>query len=176
MMAPTSDDDLIDFSAQTDVRSSGIEPHSLAHELQNLENALPKAVSKDAALQIALDAAELSMRALKLAKTPNLKKNWSSKVKSFLDEAEQIKYSDKWNPMASKSTSKKLEPKQLDSSQVRQLKEPSPTRALSNQEQKMLLLGSRVNGFKFPPWKEPPKDSDFELKDGTKLFLYVVCI
>ncbi|KAF2814625.1 cysteine proteinase [Mytilinidion resinicola] len=57
---------------------------------------------------------------------------------------------------------------------VKSLKEPISSRTLSKKEQIILLKASRINGFVFPPWKEPPVPSEFHLEYQAEPFLDVV--
>lgn len=53
------------------------------------------------------------------------------------------------------------------------LSEPLPTRVLLTREQIILLKGSKLNGFLFPPWTTSPDASEFELRPGESPYLYV---
>lgn len=53
------------------------------------------------------------------------------------------------------------------------LKEPISTRKLATREQIILLEGSKLHGFAFWPWKSDPPATEFELRPGEHLFLYV---
>lgn len=70
-----------------------------------------------------------------------------------LDRAEEIKRLEKWPPA------------------LKQLKIPKSTRILSKREQIIVLKGSKLNGSKFPPWRQDPDLKDFELSQGDELFL-----
>ena len=48
------------------------------------------------------------------------------------------------------------------------------TRSPSTREQIILLESSKLHGCRFPPWKTPPINAEFELRDGEALFLYVL--
>lgn len=139
-----------------------------------MQSKLPQAVTKDDALAIALSAAELSMKALRLAKDLTTRKSLSAQVQSLLGEAERIKYSDDWTPPAISITAPEGdEIEEIDVSKLKKLKEPISSRTLTKAEEILLLKASKLNGFKFPPWKNAPKDSDFELKADEAPFLYV---
>jgi calpain-7 len=129
-------------------------------------------VSKDDALRIALAAAELSIQALRLTKDPDVRRNMSADASALLSEAERIKHDDGWDQKKSPSTALDHSPKGLHVSQFLKLKEPISTRLTTRTEEILLLKASKLNGFKFPPWKGEPKDSEFELKDGDRPFLY----
>lgn len=53
------------------------------------------------------------------------------------------------------------------------LKKPKVRRALTTREKIILLEGSKLHGFVFPPWTSPPGWSEFELGIGETLYLYV---
>jgi calpain-7 len=54
---------------------------------------------------------------------------------------------------------------------IKRLVEPVSTRIVTTTEQILLLRGSKLNGFTFPPWKGPPGDEEFAIKDGDQPFL-----
>jgi hypothetical protein len=58
-----------------------------------------------------------------------------------------------------------------DPMQVKSLRRPVSTRQLSKKEQIILLKASKINGFVFPPWKDPPVSSEFD--DEADPFMYV---
>lgn len=117
------------------------------------------------------------MRALKLSKDKHSRGVMSAKVQSLLEEAERIKFSDDWKPRETLLTNPeaKLDSDYgaVDISKIKKLREPVSTRILTKAEEILLLKASKLNGFKFPPWKNPPLDSDFELHHGEQLFMYV---
>ena len=147
----------------------------LKNDAERLDAQLLRSSSKDEALEVAIKAAETSMRALKLAQDPIEKSKLSTRVKQMLEEAERIKMSTDWRkavqhrPSLNGSSSTKAD----TVARARTLQEPQSTRKLPNHEQILLLRASYLNGFKFPPWTTPPESSEFELKDGESLFLYV---
>lgn len=49
-------------------------------------------------------------------------------------------------------------------------KKPETTRAFTTREKIILLEGSRLNGFIFPPWTSPPSPSEFQLESGESLY------
>lgn len=52
-------------------------------------------------------------------------------------------------------------------------KKPEVRRALTTREKIILLEGSKLHGYVFPPWTSPPSWSEFELGIGANLYLYV---
>lgn len=147
----------------------------LKNDAERLDAQLLRSSSKDEALEVAIKAAETSMRALKLAQDPNERSKLSTRVKQMLEEAERIKMSTDWRkavqyrPSVNGSSSIKAD----TVARAQTLQEPRSTRKLPNHEQILLLRASYLNGFKFPPWTTPPEPSEFELKNGEDLFLYV---
>ena len=155
---------------------AGKDLRTLKNEAERLASQLPQSSSKDEALETAIKAAEASMQALKLTQDAVEKSKLSTRVKQLLEEAEEIKSSNDWRNVISSrtsTTSNRTGSGTGTASNSRVLKEAQSTRELSKKEQILLLKASHLNGFVFPPWKERPKDEDFELKDGEELFLYV---
>ncbi|KAK0794262.1 cysteine protease [Friedmanniomyces endolithicus] len=119
-----------------------------------------EASSRDEALQSTINAAEASMRALKLAKDPKDKAKHSARFKQLLQEAERIQHCDDWHSVP--ATSRKSQ---------QATKNPESTRKPSRAEQILLLKASYLNNFKFPPWTTPPAPDEFDLADGESLFV-----
>ncbi|TAQ84382.1 hypothetical protein B7494_g7289 [Chlorociboria aeruginascens] len=128
-----------------------MEPQALEAELN-----VDKALSKDEALQSAILAAELYMKAFNLASHEQEKARLRSKCKQLLAKAEDIKVMPNWLPTA------KI--KQIS------LKAPSSERILTRREEVILLEGSKLHGFIFPPWKSDPEDSTFREEFAGSLF------
>ncbi|KAI6813258.1 cysteine proteinase [Hortaea werneckii] len=136
---------------------------------------LLRSTSRDEALETAIKAAETSMQALKLSTDPNEKALLSTRFKQLLQDAEKIKFNPNWRQELTQSTSSpedqhgdgRVHP---PTNRARMLKEPKSSRQLPNREQILLLKAGYLNGFKFPPWSNPPDDSEFELKDGEGLY------
>jgi hypothetical protein len=151
---------------------------SLREDAERLFQRLPQASSRDEALEVAIKAAETSMHALKLSTDPKEKAQLSTRVSQLLTDAEKIKTSEDWRKEV-----QSLQPR-VDShngapvmnGKVRALKEPQSQRKLPTSEQVLLLRAGYLNGFKFPPWTTPPAPSEFELREGEELFLYVSSI
>lgn len=145
---------------------------------ERLSNQLPRSGSKDEALEVAIEAAETAMRALKIAQDPNEKAKLTTRFKQLLAEAEKIKQNKDWStsvlapyPQSSNGGSSQTSSNYNAS---RTLKQPESSRNLSNSEQILLLRASFLHGFKFPPWTKSPAPELFELKDGEDMFLYVL--
>lgn len=151
---------------------------SLTEDAERFVQQLPQANSRDEALEVAIKAAETSMHALKLASDPKEKAQLSSRVSQLLTDAEKIKTSKDWRKevrsLQHQPDSRNGVP--TTNSKARILKEPQSQRKLPTSEQVLLLRAGYLNGFKFPPWTTPPEPSEFELREGEDLFLYVSSI
>ena len=152
----------------------------LRGDAERLAEQLPQSSSKDEALEVAIQAAETAMGALKLAQDPNEKAKLTTRFKSLIAEAEKIKAGKDWRITASPASTEASHGHNgvnVNTSQKqRLLKEPQSTREPSKGEQILLLKASFLHGFKFPPWTKAPEASEFEAKEGEELFLYVLCI
>lgn len=120
---------------------------------------MDKSLTKDEALQKAILATELYMKATKLANSEHERSRLRTKCKQLLERAEGIKQSKQWSP--------------ANSNDAFLLKVPSSQRAITKREQVILLEGSKLHGFIFPPWTSDPPDSLFESPDGA-LYAYVL--
>lgn len=148
----------------------------LKNDAERLADKLPQCSSKDEALDIAIKAAETSMKALKLAQDPNEKAKLATRFKQLLHDAETIKQSKDWRtaiqPVSNGSSHALSQGTVAVNRNPRILKEPVSTRALPKSEQILLLKASFLHEFKFPPWETLPASEEFDLKDGEEQFLY----
>ncbi|CAD0031184.1 unnamed protein product [Aureobasidium pullulans] len=133
---------------------------TLKAKIQRFEHDIPFAPSKDAALDMAIKAAEHAMKAMRLSDSPDTTKAMRNKSEFFLDEAQRIKSDPNWKPRI-----------EIDVAKVAKLVEPKSSRPLPTSEQILLLKASQLNGFKFPPWTSFPKDNDFQLQVGQEPFI-----
>lgn len=127
------------------------------------ERDLPLAKSQRDVLEATINAAELYMQALRLASGSSDKARLDLKCKELLTKAEEIKCAKSRSeggdgPSASS----------LPSSPA--LKQPISKRKLTTREEIIILEGSKLNGFIFPPWKNDPAPEEFILKEGHQLF------
>src|ERR1700712_4501828 len=99
-------------------------------------------------------ATELYMRAIKLAGTEQERTRLRGKCKYLLSKAEEIKMATEWPPPNFPGAP---------------LKAPMSERPISKTEEIILLQGSKLHGFIFPPWKTEPDDSLF---DGEEIYTY----
>lgn len=134
---------------------------------------MSKLSTRNEALEAAIDAAERCMCALRTTTDENEKVRLDKQSRILLERAERIKtptnpelHDGDWDQDTLKQA---LTPPGL----LRKLREPLSSRKPSTREEIILLEGSRLNGFVFPPWKSGPEPSEFELKDGHDLFRYV---
>jgi calpain-7 len=105
-----------------------------------------QAPTKDQALKGAILATELYMKAVKHARDDQEKSRLRGKCKELLSRAEEIKKSKEWPPQKNPGIA---------------LKVPSSERSISRSEEIILLEGSKLHGFIFPPWTVDPDDSLF---------------
>lgn len=111
-------------------------------------------MTKDQALKSAILATELYLKAIKIADSDQEKARLRGKCKELLSRAEEIKKSTEWPPKQNLGIV---------------LKAPSSERSISRSEEIILLEGSKLHGFIFPPWTIDPEDSVFA--DG-KIYTY----
>lgn len=127
---------------------------------------------KGLTLASALDAAEKRMEELKLAKDENKRVVLAQECRDLLDKAEQLKAASMWQSSGQdlgKATSVNV----CKVGVGLRSKNPRSRRALTTREKIILLEGSRLHGFVFPPWISSPSPSEFELKAGESLYQYV---
>ena len=109
------------------------------------------------------------MRQLKLAKTEEEKNRLDREARSLLKTAEYLK--NKTESRFTVGLTASRQPTTVASPRmVLKLQDPISTCALTMREQIILLEGSKLHEFVFPPWKESPSDSEFELKLGEPRF------
>ena len=120
--------------------------------------------SRDGVLEATITAAELYMQALRLAPNGTAKARLDSKCKQLLRQAEIIKEesirSEHGDGVAASSPRSS-----------RALKQPTSKRKLTTREEIIILEGSRLNGFTFPPWKDDPDPEEFTLKEEQEPFV-----
>lgn len=115
-------------------------------------SSIDKALTKDEALQSAILATELYMKAIKRASTDHDRITLRNKCKELLTLAEEIKKCDIWPP-----------PKNSGGIS----KPPVSERSITRTEEIILLEGSKLHGFIFPPWTTDPDDSFFADGDDS---------
>jgi calpain-7 len=102
--------------------------------------------TKEAALENAILAAELYMKAIKHASNDHERARLRGKCQQLTSRAEHIKRSPSWTAVQSTGIS---------------LKAPVSQRPISKREEIILLEGSKLHGFIFPQWTSDPDDSVF---------------
>ena len=120
------------------------------------------------------------MVAIEKALTNTEKTLLKSKCKTALEIAERIKNTDVWTPSLN-SISLNVrsalyvdnQTPQCNPQSNKNLKVPQSTRQPTTREKLILLEGSRLNGFKFPPWQAPPNPIEFEPNEVGEPFMYV---
>lgn len=145
------------------------DPEELGEDVDRYERQVAASSSREEALELAIRAAETSMRALNLVSDPKERIKYSTRAQQLMRRAEHIKRNGEWRNPA--PTAPPLSPLRPD--QVRLLTEPVNSRELPRKEKVLLLKASFLNGVKFPPWDGLPADSEFERKPGEPLFTYV---
>lgn len=117
---------------------------------------MDKSSTKGEALEAAILATELYMKLIKLSHNDAEKAKLRGKCKQLLSRAEEIKQAKQWPPPVGKEVL---------------LKAPISGRETSKREDIILLEGSKLHGFIFPPWTSDPDDSVFEvMPGGTSLY------
>ncbi|KAL0259894.1 cysteine protease [Diplodia seriata] len=160
---------------------------AMTAEVEALRSRIAGAPTRDEALELAIQAAELCMRALKVATDKRQKADLSSHCQTLLTEAERIKKSPEWpaaalpdisslsldpTPSPTLQQSKTVSPLRLSIQKPPKTSpEPVSDRALPTSEQILLLKSSKINGSTFPPWKDDPTPADFVLKPGEAPFV-----
>ncbi|KAF4625559.1 hypothetical protein G7Y89_g12609 [Cudoniella acicularis] len=120
-------------------------------DAQAAESKVDKSRTKDEALKNAILAVELYVKATKATSSDSEKTRIRGKCKQLLSRAEEIKQSTHWPPTKSKDIV---------------LRVPTSGREISKREEIILLEGSKLHGFIFPPWTSDPDESAFEEKFG----------
>lgn len=110
------------------------------------------------------------MQEFRLAKDENRRSPLVQDCRDSLDQGEQTKDASRCQPFGDDAMGGVLF---LTSSQAglgSKSKNPEVRRALTTREKIILLEGSKLHGFVFPPWTSPPSRSEFELGVGETLY------
>lgn len=158
---------------------------AMTGELNALQSRIAGAPTRDEALELAIKAAELCMKALKVATDKRQKAELSSQCQTLLTEAERIKKSPEWPPAttppsisslsldspppSSSKPARTVSPLAQKPTKIRP--EPVSDRVLTTSELILLLKASKINGSTFPPWKDEPAPAEFMLKPGELPFV-----
>lgn len=139
---------------------SRAQPNRELAELERKAIAAEKKTTDDVAsrsdrLEAAISAAELYMKALKIADLPNDKARLYRKTKQLIVQAEKLKDDER-------NASPIL---------ARTYIHPTSKRVLTTREKIILLESSKLNGTMFRQWTTNPDNQSFELKDVQELFV-----
>ena len=116
-----------------------------------------RARTKEDALNNAILAVELYIKAASSAGSKAEKARLKRKCKQLLSRAEEIKKVAHWTPIVNTQIP---------------LKVPVSERPITKHEEIILLEGSKLHGFIFPQWKSDPDDSMFEEPvNGSGLYM-----
>jgi len=139
--------------------------HQILNEsfFQEVEASIPKALTRQDAVNRAIQAVELYMKAIKLSSNENERSRLKLRCKEVLARAEEIKLLESWIPQ-------NIPPSQP---QTKALKIPVSERTPTTREEIILLEGSKLHGFVFPPWKAEPGPEVFEKSGDDDVFEYV---
>lgn len=175
------------------IHMSGSASVALAESgLLELQHKYNGCLGREDSLKLAIEAAEIHLKALRLTSDGADKKTLKTKTLILFEEAEKIKKGSDFIPdnrvyelvfgagsaKESISISQSLGDIQQEvhatksSSAIRTLLAPVSSRPLSVREQKILLEGSVVNGAKFPIWKDADNLESFDLAPGQEQFMY----
>lgn len=121
------------------------------------------AKTQDASLASTISAAELWMKALKLADNGSDRKRIDGKCKELLSSAEKIKKAH-LKAGTEQDTPSTIIPHSSKSAP------PMSTREPSTREKIIVLEGAKLNGFVFKAWECAPSPGEFVLNDVDDLF------
>jgi hypothetical protein len=131
-------------------------PDQSTHKFQAAASRVDKCRSKEEAFANALIAVELYMNVVKLTSDVSEKSRLRNECTRLLSRAEEIKRATQWPPPIANGIL---------------LKVPLSTREITTREQIILLEGSKLHGFVFPPWKSEPEDGVFEeMQNGQSYY------
>lgn len=131
----------------------------VSNGVQDAERLIKSSGSKAEALEHAIEAIELYMQAIRLARSPAEKVRLKGKCYEAMDRAEDIKKMDRW-PLPELANDVQGKPDKLA------LQAPLSTRELDAREKLILLKSSRLHGSVFPQWTGEPCRDDFSGEKG----------
>ena len=154
---------------------------------QSLEARINGASSNDERLRLAIEAAELALKAIKLAAAGRAKESMREKASDLLRQAEAFKKGQNGPlqelPVRTKTSTPLLDPQFASPKDTTrwagslasrttngETKLPKSRRELAKSEQILLMRGSKLNGCKFPPFGATPNAHDFLLEPGAPLY------
>lgn len=138
--------------------------HAAEQRARAAERESVVAKSKHDVLEATINAADLYLQALHLSDNAADRTRLDSKCKELLTKAESIKR---------KETISENGEKPLPSTGPLpvSLNQPKSKRKLTTREEIILLEGSKLNGFIFPPWQGDPAPEEFALIEGHDPFV-----
>ncbi|KAL9107885.1 MAG: hypothetical protein Q9227_007303 [Pyrenula ochraceoflavens] len=145
-------------------QSSGLDIQDLT---SRTESKVAASSNPNDTLEATIEAVELYLRALKLETDPEKRKILDSACKKHLGRAERLRASRLQDARTRSPTPRES---LVSDAKTRPQRHVSK-RLLSTREKIILLEGSKLNGFTFPPWEKPPEREEFELMDGQKPFV-----
>jgi hypothetical protein len=110
------------------------------------------------------------MKALKNATSSQDKKRLSAQCQTLLGQAERIKEAHDVAPLILQMAKMHMTEATRAMNTAKDL---LSDRDLPPKEQIILMKGSSLNGFVFPPWKGALEDEEFLLMEGQAPFMYV---
>ncbi len=125
---------------------------------QEAELAVDTSPTRELALEKAILAAELYMKAIKHASSDHERAKLRTKCQQLTSRAESIKQAPFWTPWRRKNSS---------------LKAPVSQRAISKREEIILLEGAKLHGSIFPQWTSDPDEASFE--KAPLAYMCVLC-
>lgn len=128
--------------------------------------------TKDVSLSSILEAAEKLMQELTLAEDPKRRIFLARECQDLLDQAEQIKVARKCQH-SGMVTQRVTSATTCGFASNLRLETTEAGRAFTTREKIILLEGSKLHGFVFPPWTAPPISSEFELRAEELPYSYV---
>lgn len=105
------------------------------------------------------------MKAIKLSSNDSERSRLKLRCEEVLARAEEIKLLESW------TTGREGIP--VSQPQAKALKAPVSERIPTTREEIILLEGSKLHGFVFPPWKAEPEAGIFQKSSDDDLFVYV---
>jgi calpain-7 len=160
--------------------------NTLQFRLRDLRDKYQEPISRQDSLALAIEAAEIHLKCLKLSSSTVEKKALREKTIYLFDEAEKLKGNPNYAPArpiqelvfgakhdrqptkepvhSSFTNSKSIPPA------VRLLSPPQSTRELPISEQRLILEASRLNAAIFPPWKPADDAEQFDTRPEGDIF------
>jgi calpain-7 len=138
--------------------------HYSIKSMKAAEECIARSSSREEALQNAILATESYMKAIEQASSEVERDMLKTKCLRVLIRAEEIKKMKIWSlPISSNG----------ERTGGRFSIVPSSLRTLSTREEVILLEGSKLHGFIFPPWQSDPGKETFDSTSNGELYTYL---